>query len=199
MADRVKSWDVDDPKTLRRALGANDHFLDDDYYKMFLEGGENAYTSAAPGTLYNSFQTTNLVTGLNKWTAHQWQWKEFWTYGDVTIDSYFLHDNDAATHTVRIGHDMRGLHFANPPAAEINHILLINNTQDVVLTETGDFAQSALVTSSTSSTMTRDSDLPRLVLGLRVTRYGAHANDDCLKSIHYMGTLVTWKPQQRSL
>ena len=53
MANRVKTWDVEDAKSLRRAIGAQDGYGNEGYYNQFVDAGIGAYSNGSNSSLYN--------------------------------------------------------------------------------------------------------------------------------------------------
>ena len=189
MADRVKSWDVEDPKTLRRALGANDHYVDDKYYKRFIPSGSGAYGDGTDSSLYDEFPTTILADAADEYVLASFEWPEFWSYGKLVVISYFYATTDGS---VVLKHMVDEIDFLDTEGEIAHgHSNVIDDSRTIAWTTAAGDHKTFL---STSAILTRGTSR---MFGIRTQRLGTDVADVYTASIHHMGWLIEWKPQPR--
>lgn len=204
MADRVKVWDVKDDKSLRRAIGANDHYVDDGYYNHFISGG-SGYTTGTVSSLHSRLSTTILRYNQDDLVRYTLPWPEFWSYGKITAKNYFLHNAAQASGLgdVRLNQTITGYQIPDNGSgiANVNFTSAPYAETITFTTFTGAFTQGITWTvETTSGAKLRTS---RNVIGVLVKRNGTHAadtygDDTDAGALHWIGTLITWKPEHRA-
>ena len=190
MADRVKAWDVEDPKTLRRALGSNDHYVDDKYYKRFIPSGSGAYGDGTDSSLFGEFPTTILADAADEYVLASFEWPEFWSYGKLVVISYFWANQDGDAY---LSHTVDEIDFLDIEGETANgHSTPIDDARLLSWTTAAGPHKTFL---STSGILTRGTSR---MFGIRTQRHAAaQVSDTYAAGVHHMGWLIEWKPQPR--
>jgi len=203
MADRVKVYDVEDSKTLRRAVQANDHTVDNIHYNTFISGG-SGYTTGTVSSLHSRLSTTILRYGQDDVVRYTLPWLEFWSYGKITAKNYFLHNAaDASNLDVAMQQTITGYQIPDNGSgiSNVNFTAAPYSETLTFATNTGAFTQGLIWTVNTTSGAKLRSD--RNVIGVQVKRNGTAGADTYgdgadAGSLHWVGTLITWKPEPRT-
>jgi hypothetical protein len=186
---RRKTWEVDDERKLRRSIQTSEDYQNESYHQIFLSAGWG-YGTMTESVLNDTYPTRYVDDGNDQYNAWSFSMPDNWQSGLLNARIF------ARPASATSGNCYTRIFVQYQPSDTSGQIDLIDSYEAIPMTAGVGFRLYEHSVDGDPHDRDQRSNNGEHVVGVRLERISTNVADTLTSTrVHFVGVLLTWKPE----